>query len=120
MKNKARKLAGRAKGTLYKLSVAFAWIMSSEEREFRRIYPMIDSVEGLLVSPMQKRWLFRAAKSLPDGANIAEIGSFKGRSTCSLAYACRGTKKHVFAIDTFMGNAVDFHQRGFSMIFSTI
>ena len=113
MKNRVRKLAGRAKGALYKLSVAFAWIMSSEEKEFWRIYPMINSIEGFLVSPMQERWLFRAAKSLPDGANIVEIGSFKGRSTCSLAYGCEGTKKHVFAIDTFMGNDVDFHQRGF-------
>jgi predicted O-methyltransferase YrrM len=78
------------------------------EREFRRIWPSIDSIEGLLVSPSQERWLFKAARSLPDGSVIVEIGSFKGRSTCCLAFGCKGTRKHVFAIDTFEGNSGDF------------
>lgn len=83
------------------------------EREFWRIWPVIDSIEGLLASPTQERWLFKAARSLLDGANIVEIGSYIGRSTCCLAFGCRGTKKHVFAIDTFDGNDTDFHRRGF-------
>lgn len=83
------------------------------EKEFNNIYPMINSIEGFLVSPIQEYWLFKTAKSLPDKATIVEIGSFKGRSTCSLAYGCKGTDKHVFAIDTFEGNNVDFHHRGF-------
>jgi predicted O-methyltransferase YrrM len=78
------------------------------EREFRRIWPHVDAVEGILVSPVQERWLFRAAKSLPDESIIVEIGSFKGRSTCALAYGCKGTRKHVFAVDTFQGNSTDF------------
>ena len=86
---------------------------SSEEREFRLIWPIVDSIEGFLVSPVRERWLFTIARSLPDGANIVEIGSFKGRSTCCLAYGCRGTKKRVFAIDTFEGNDVDFFHKGF-------
>src|SRR6185436_20976105 len=80
------------------------------EREFTRVWPSINNIEGLLVSPMQELWLFRTAKSLPHDAVIVEIGSFKGRSTCSLAYGCRGTSKHVFAIDTFCGNETDFKQ----------
>jgi len=82
--------------------------IAPEEREFRRIWPMINSIEGLLVSPDQERWLFRMARALPDGSNIVEIGSFKGRSTSCLAFGCRGTKKKVYAIDTFSGNDSDF------------
>jgi hypothetical protein len=87
--------------------------VSPGEREFRRIWPSIDAIDGLLISPGQEHWLFRAARSLPNGATIVEIGSFKGRSTCCLAYGCRGTKKRVFAVDTFDGNDVDFHRRAF-------
>ncbi len=72
------------------------------EREFRQIWPHIDSVEGWLY-PEEGRWLFGAARSLPNRSNIVEIGSFKGRSTCCLAFACRGTKKRIFAVDTFDG-----------------
>jgi predicted O-methyltransferase YrrM len=75
--------------------------VSSEEREFRRVWSSIASIEGLLVSPVQEQWLFKTAKSLPEGATIVEIGSFKGRSTCCLAYGCKGTDKHIFAIDIF-------------------
>jgi predicted O-methyltransferase YrrM len=74
---------------------------------FEEAWPSIDRVEGWLV-PGQERWLFDAAKSLADKANIVEIGSFKGRSTCSLALACVGTQRRVFAIDTFKGNQSDF------------
>jgi len=72
------------------------------EREFQRVWPLIQSVEGFLVEG-QERWLFDAARSAPEHSNLVEIGSFKGRSTCSLAFGCLGTKKHVFAIDLFDG-----------------
>ena len=87
--------------------------LSPTEKEFRQAWPMIDSVEGFLVSPMQEHWLYAEAKSLPDGATVVEVGSFKGRSTCCLALGCRGTQKHVFAIDTFKGNEGDFKYRPF-------
>ena len=87
---------------------AMASSLNREEREFRRIWPMISSIEGLLVSPDQERWLFRMARALPDRSTIVEIGSFKGRSTSCLAFGCRGTSKRVFAIDTFLGNKEDF------------
>ena len=109
--NRARLMLKRVGRALYRR-------VSPAEREFRRIWPAIDSIEGLLVSPMQERWLFKAARSLRDQAIILEIGSFKGRSTCCLAYGCRGTGKHVFAIDTFEGNEADFFQRGFFDEFS--
>lgn len=73
------------------------------DREWRRVWPLIDAVPGYLL-PGQEYWLFQAAYSLPGAANIVEIGSFKGRSTCCLAFGCRGTKKRVFAVDVFGGN----------------
>src|SRR4051812_35292618 len=75
--------------------------MSRDGLAFARSWPLIDSVEGLLVSPLQEFWLFKTARSLPRQAVIVEIGSFKGRSTVTLALACRGTGRRVYAIDTF-------------------
>jgi predicted O-methyltransferase YrrM len=66
----------------------------------------------------QERWLFENAYSLPSPANIVEIGSFKGRSTCFLMSGCRGTEKRVFAIDTFNGNNDDFGYRDYFAEFS--
>ena len=52
--------------------------------------------------------MFKTAKSLQNDATIVEIGSLKGRSTCAMAYGCKGTNKHVFAIDTFTEYLNDF------------
>jgi predicted O-methyltransferase YrrM len=73
-----------------------------QERDFRRIWPLIDSIEGWLL-PAEGNWLFNTARSLPDGALILEVGSFKGRSTCCLALGCVGTGRQVFAVDSFDG-----------------
>jgi predicted O-methyltransferase YrrM len=72
------------------------------EREFRRVWPVVDSIEGWL--PLSEaKWLFSVAHSLPKHANIVEIGSYKGRSTCCLALGCRGSERRVFAVDSFDG-----------------
>ncbi len=103
----------KVKSTLQRVIKTAIAYTSPVEREFRLIWPNINSIEGLLVSPAQEHWLFKTARSLPDGSNIVEIGSFKGRSTCCLAYGCKGTKKRVFTIDTFEGNNVDFFHKAF-------
>ena len=72
------------------------------EREFRRIWPLVDSIEGWLYAS-EGKWLFSAARSLPRHANIVEIGSYKGRSTCCLALGCRETEGRIFAVDSFDG-----------------
>ncbi len=96
---------------LYQLGrSSVSWLgryISPAGRQFARLWPYIDAIEGFLV-PGQEKWLFETARSLPDGAVILEIGSFKGRSTCCLAFACVGTQKHVYLIDTFCGNETDF------------
>ena len=86
--------------------------ISPTGRAFANVWPQIDSIKGLLV-PGQENWLFGAARRLPDRAVIVEIGSYVGRSTCCLAYGCVGTRKHVYAIDTFNGNDADFFERDF-------
>lgn len=82
------------------------------DREWADAWSLIDSVQGWM-APGQERWLFEAAYSLPHTANIVEIGSFKGRSTCSLGFGCRGTRKRVYAIDTFDGGGWNFDERDF-------
>lgn len=88
------------------------------DREWRRAWPLIDSVPGYLENG-QEKWLFETAFALASPANIVEVGSFKGRSTCSLAFGCRGTDKRVFAVDSFNGNDTDFSARGFFNEFTT-
>lgn len=91
--------------------------LSPAEREFSRIWPLIDSIPGWL-SDGQEKWLFKMARSLPDGASLVEVGSFRGRSTTCLAFGCRGTAKRIFAVDTFNGNEWDFADRDFFGEFS--
>jgi len=87
------------------------------EREFNTVYPMIDTVEGFLKSPIQERWFFSAAKRSPEKAVIVEIGSFKGRSTVSFGYGCRGSSKHIYAIDLFEGDGGDYGTEDFQQAF---
>jgi predicted O-methyltransferase YrrM len=75
---------------------------SPAERGFRRNWPLVDSIEGWLL-PSEGKWLFNAARSLPNLACIVEIGSYKGRSTCCLAFGCRESERRLFAIDSFDG-----------------
>jgi hypothetical protein len=76
--------------------------LNPSEREFGRVWPRVSPIEGWL-SDAEAKWLFKRALSLTDRANLVEIGSFKGRSTCCLAFGCRGTNKRVYAIDSFDG-----------------
>lgn len=87
------------------------------EREFSKIYPSINTVEGFLKSPKQEHWFFCAAKTAPKDAVIVEIGSFKGRSTVSFGFGCKGTNKHIYAIDLFEGDGADYGSGDFQKIF---
>lgn len=89
------------------------------EQEFKRKYPLINSVEGFLKSPKQERWFFMAAKKAPKDAVIVEIGSYKGRSTVSFGFGCIGTKKHVYAIDLFEGDGKYYGDDEFQKIFQS-
>jgi SAM-dependent methyltransferase len=71
--------------------------------DFREISRCLDSVTGYLLKD-QERFLFEKVRSLPDGAVIVELGCNMGLSTVTMAFACAGTNKRIFSVDTFSGN----------------
>jgi predicted O-methyltransferase YrrM len=73
-----------------------------EQVAFAYAYRKIRTIEGFL-APGQEKWFFSAVRSLPNSATVVEIGAYLGRSTASLALACRGTDRHIFSIDIFGG-----------------
>ncbi|MDD2338162.1 MAG: hypothetical protein PHD01_16510, partial [Geobacteraceae bacterium] len=64
---------------------------------------IVEAIEGFMV-PGQEEFLFNKIQSLPEDAVILEIGSFKGRSTVAMGYACMGTRRKIYSIDTWNGN----------------
>lgn len=70
---------------------------------FSEISGHLDTVTGLILKD-QEKYLFEKVKSLPDGAVILEMGCNRGKSTCAMAFACVGTRKHIYSIDTYSGN----------------
>ena len=61
-------------------------------------------IDGFML-PEELEGLFATARALPPGANVVEIGSWKGRSTVAI---CEGLAANetarVWAIDTFDGD----------------
>ncbi|QLE54861.1 class I SAM-dependent methyltransferase [Nostoc sp. TCL26-01] len=79
---------------------------------YRTINHVVTSIEGFMITG-QEEYLFNKVKLLPEDAVIVEIGSFKGRSTVAMGYACIGTNRRIYAIDTWDGNDSDFSERQF-------
>lgn len=50
----------------------------------------------------QLEYLTEIVRSLPDHSLIVEVGVWHGRSALTMAEACRGTSKHVYAIDPWV------------------
>jgi predicted O-methyltransferase YrrM len=74
----------------------------SESRTFDEVFSSITSVQGWMTRAQAQR-LWDAAKRLPRGGRIVEIGSYHGRSAIVLSSAAvPGTP--VFAIDPHGGN----------------
>lgn len=71
--------------------------------DFSEISHHLDTVSGWILKE-QEKYLFDKVKSLPDGAVIVEMGCCKGKSTVAMAFACVGTRKRVYSIDTYVGN----------------
>jgi glycosyltransferase involved in cell wall biosynthesis len=85
---------------------------STQQISYNHIRSAVESVEGFMI-PGQEEYLFNKVQSLPDNAVIVEIGSFKGRSTVAMGYACVGTNRKIYSIDTWDGNNSDFSERQF-------
>ncbi|WP_272819126.1 class I SAM-dependent methyltransferase [Scytonema hofmannii] len=80
--------------------------------QYQKIQESVELVKGFMV-PGQEEYLFNKVKLLANDAIIVEIGSFKGRSTVAMAYACIGTNRKIYCIDTWDGNDSDFPDRNF-------
>lgn len=74
----------------------------SERPSFATVLRSVDAVDGWM-SPDQARALYDAAAACSAGAQIVEIGSFRGRSTIVLASAA-APGVDVVAIDPHAGN----------------
>lgn len=70
---------------------------------YAAISDAVEDIEGYLVAG-QEKYLFDKVRSLPHNAIILEIGGCYGRSTVAMAFACVGTERRIFTIDTFYGN----------------
>jgi predicted O-methyltransferase YrrM len=70
---------------------------------FEHISLLLNTVYGWILKD-QERFLFEKVKALPDGAVILEMGACRGKSTVAMAFACVGTRKRIFSVDTFCGN----------------
>jgi glycosyltransferase involved in cell wall biosynthesis/predicted O-methyltransferase YrrM len=85
---------------------------STQTTRYQDIKNAVEAVTGFMI-PGQEEYLFNKVQSLPDDAVIVEIGSFKGRSTVAMGYACIGTNRKIYSIDTWDGNDSDFSERQF-------
>lgn len=81
--------------------------MSIQYEFFEEVEERIAVVDGLLLEG-QGRFLFETVKQLPHDAVIVEIGAFMGKSTLCMGFACCGTRRRVYSVDTWNGNDTDF------------
>ena len=70
----------------------------------------VETIDGFLV-PGQEEFLFNKVKSLPEDALIVEVGSYKGRSTAAMAFACVGTNRKIYCIDPWIGQCHDIPEK---------
>ncbi len=75
--------------------------------QFDDVWPDINKVPGWL-SPGQEKCLFELVNKISEDARILELGCYLGRSTTAMAFACKGTERQIFCIDSFCGNDSDF------------
>jgi len=59
----------------------------------------------------EKQTLYRLARNLPPHAQLAEIGSFQGGSSCCLAAGIMGKNSVLHCIDTFMADNMNAENR---------
>jgi predicted O-methyltransferase YrrM len=52
---------------------------------------------------VERGYLFQLASDLPADAQVVEVGSWMGASTCFIAGGLKGAKPKIFAVDNFQG-----------------
>jgi len=69
--------------------------------EFRRIARRFKADD--MGSYAERGYLFQLASALPEDAQVVEVGSWMGASTCFLAGGLRGAGARIHAVDNFQG-----------------
>ncbi len=75
-------------------------------RSFDEVREAFEGVVGAF-SYDEGKFMFDHVRALPEDATILEIGSAWGRSTTAIAFACLGTKRKFYTVDTFRNGDVD-------------
>jgi predicted O-methyltransferase YrrM len=70
---------------------------------YGEVKKMVETIPGFLMVG-QESWLFYKVQSLPLDATIIEIGSYMGRSTIAMGFACAGTDRKIYCIDKWEPN----------------
>ncbi|NEO06106.1 class I SAM-dependent methyltransferase [Moorena sp. SIO3I8] len=87
-------------------------VVSAKEsfNSYETVKEAVETIDGFLV-PGQEEFLFNKVKSLPEDALIVEVGSYKGRSTAAMAFACVGTNRKIYCIDPWIGQCQDIPEK---------
>lgn len=67
-------------------------------REYKEIKSKVDSVQGYLYDP-QPEYLFNRIFRSPLDSEFIEIGSYFGKSSVAMGYACIDTNRKIYCID---------------------
>ena len=74
-------------------------------------YPERADTIFAFLTPYEKQTLYRLARSLPARAQLVEIGSYLGGSSCCLAAGIIGKGSLLHCIDTFMSDHITGEER---------
>ncbi|HYC71169.1 MAG TPA: class I SAM-dependent methyltransferase [Opitutaceae bacterium] len=90
--------------------------------EFRRVARQFKQDD--MGSFPERGYLFQLAADAPAGAQVVEIGSWMGASTCFLAAGLKGPGAKIYAVDNFQGLSmcgedVSWYQRHFRKLGTT-
>ncbi|NET67212.1 MAG: class I SAM-dependent methyltransferase [Moorea sp. SIO1G6] len=87
-------------------------VVSAKEpfNSYETVKEAVETIDGFLV-PGQEEFLFNKVKSLPEDALIVEVGSYQGRSTAAMAFACVGSNRKIYCIDPWIGQCPDLPEK---------
>ena len=66
---------------------------------YEAVRAMVEGIPTAGFSPQDGKFVYDKVCELPDDALILEIGSWQGRSTCSMGFACLGTHRRIVSVD---------------------
>ena len=67
--------------------------------DYEAVRAKVESISTAGFSYQDCKFVYDKVCELPDDALILEIGSWQGRSTCAMGFACLGTHRHIMSVD---------------------